>query len=80
MTYYSTHIDNAPEPNMQTTSYAVMHKETRQFFAGFDANNQPTWTDREAAAQRYADKSAAHGQALLFTCFGIKAQKKPVVL
>lgn len=62
------------------TSYAVMNKATGQLFAGFDADNQPLWTDDERKARAYNDKSAAHGQALLFVCFGIKAQQKPVVL
>ena len=62
------------------TRYAVMHKETRQFFAGFDADQQPTWTDNESKARSYARKPDAHGQALLFMSFGIKAQQKPVAL
>ena len=61
------------------TSYAVMHKETRQLFAGFDADKQPMWTD-ERKARSYASKCDAHGQALLFMSFGIKAQQKPVAL
>lgn len=62
------------------TSYAVMHKETRQLFAGFDADKLPMWTDDERKARSYGDKRDAHGQALLFMCFGIKAQQKPVAL
>lgn len=60
--------------------YAVMNKETRQLFAGFDADQQPMWTDDERKAKTYSDKRDAHGQALLFACFDIKAQKKPVAL
>lgn len=61
-------------------SYAVMNKESGQMFAGFDADNQPMWTDDERKAYAYGDKSQAHGQALLFECFGVKVQQKPVVL
>jgi len=62
------------------TSYAVMNKATREMFAGFDANGQPLWTSDECKARAYNDKRDAHGQALLFVCFGIKAQQKPVAL
>jgi hypothetical protein len=68
-----------PEKQMQT-SYAVMNKATGQLFAGFDADNQPMWTDDERKARAYSDKSDARGQALLFMSFGIKAQQKPVAL
>jgi hypothetical protein len=68
-----------PEMNMQT-SYAVMNKTTGQLFAGFDADQQPMWTDDERKASAYSDKCDARGQALLFVCFGIKAQQKPVTL
>lgn len=54
-----------PEMNMQP-SYAVMNKETRQLFAGFDADKLPMWTDDERKARSYARKSDAHSQALLF--------------
>lgn len=60
------------------TSYAVMNKATGQLFAGFDADNQPLWTDDERRARAYVRKEDARGQALLFVCFGIKAQQKPV--
>lgn len=62
------------------TSYAVMNKATGQLFAGFDADKQPVWTDDERKARSYSDKRDAHGQALLFACFGVNAQKKPVAL
>lgn len=62
------------------TRYAVMNKATGQLFAGFDADNQPTWTDDERKARAYGDKSEARGQAMLFVCFGVKAQQKPVKL
>jgi len=62
------------------TRYAVMNKATGQLFAGFDADQQPMWTDSEASARAYSNKRDAHGQALLFVCFGIRAQQKPVTL
>jgi hypothetical protein len=62
------------------TSYAVVNKETRQLFAGFDADQEPVWTDDKRQARAYSDKRDARGQALLFACFGIKAQQKPVTL
>ncbi len=60
--------------------YAVMNKATNKMFAGFDTEGNPIWTSRESKAKSYMEKSAAHGQALLFACFGIKAQQKPVVM
>jgi hypothetical protein len=63
-----------------TASYAVMNKATGQLFAGFDAEQQPVWTDDERKAYAYGRKEDARGQALLFVCFGIKAQQKPVAL
>ena len=63
-----------------TTSYAVMNKATGQLFAGFAADNQPTWTSDERKAYAYSRKEDARGQALLFMCFDIKVQQKPVVL
>lgn len=60
--------------------FAVMNKETGQLFAGFDADNKPMWTDDERNARSYGDKSEARGQALLFMCFGVNAQQKPVAL
>jgi hypothetical protein len=62
------------------TSYAVMNKGTGLLFAGFDSDKQPSWTDDEFKARKYSDKSDARGQALLFVCFGVKAQQKPVSL
>lgn len=62
------------------TLYAVMHKETRQLFVGFDADQQPTWTDEESKARSYARKHEAHGQALLFMSLDIKTQQRPVAL
>lgn len=62
----------------QINSYAVKHKETGLFFAGFNVCNEPTW-GAECDARRF-DKDGASQQALLFTSFGIKAQKKPVAL
>ena len=62
------------------THYAVMNKATGQLFAGFDSNNEPKWTDDENQARAYESKSDARGQALLFACFGVKAQQKPVVM
>jgi len=62
------------------TSYAVMNKETGLLFAGFDSDQQPSWTDDECKARKYGDKSDARGQAMLFVCFGVKAQQKPVSL
>ena len=61
-------------------SYAVMNKVTGQLFAGFDSSNQPIWTDDERKAVAYREKSDARGQALLFVCFGVKAQQKPVTV
>lgn len=60
--------------------YSVVNKATGQFFAGFDSENQPSWTSDEKVAKAYGYKSEARGQAMLFMCFGIKAQQKPVVL
>jgi hypothetical protein len=62
------------------TSYSVMNKKTRQMFAGFDAENQPIWTDDEHKACAYSDRSEAHGQALLFARFGLDVQKKPMAI
>jgi hypothetical protein len=75
-----THRNTQPGANDMTPSYAVMNKETGQLFAGFDADQQPVWTDDERKARTYSDKRDAHGQALLFACFDIKTQKKPVAL
>jgi len=61
-------------------SYAVMIKATGQLFAGFDADQQPVWTDDERKARAYSHKADAHGQAMLFECFGVKVQKNPVSL
>lgn len=63
-----------------TTSYTVKNKATGLLFAGFDAENQPLWTAEERKARSYSDKRDARGQALLFVCFGIKAQQQPVAL
>lgn len=65
---------------MTATSYAVMNKATRQLFAGFDADNQLLWTNDERKARAYSRKEDARGQTLLFVCFGVKAQQKPVAL
>lgn len=62
------------------TSYAVKNKATGQLFVGFDANQQPMWTDDERKARAYSNKADARGQALLFACFGVKAQQKPVAV
>jgi hypothetical protein len=64
---------------MQTT-YAVMNKATGQLFAGFDADKQPVWTDDERKARAYSHKADARGQAMLFACFGVKAQQKTVAV
>lgn len=69
----------AKDIEMQTR-FAVMHKATGQLFAGFDSDNQPTWTNDERKARAYGDKSEARGQALLFVRFGVAAQQKPVTL
>ncbi len=61
-------------------SYAVMHKVTRLFFAGFDEGKEPMWVDQVEEAMRYAEESLARGQALLFVCHGVAAQKKPVLI
>lgn len=61
-------------------AYAVMNKATGHLFAGFDTEQQPVWTDDERKARAYGEKSDARGQALLFVCFGIKAQQKPVMM
>ena len=63
-----------------TKTYAVMHKESGQFFAGFTENNQPIWTQIAGDAKVWKDQSGARQQALLFTSFGINAQKKPIEL
>lgn len=63
---------------MSKKEFAVKHKETGLFFAGFGVNNEPVWGS-ECDAARF-DKEAASQQALLFVSFGIKAQKKPVSL
>ncbi len=61
------------------SSYAVMHKITRLLFAGFDKSNEPLWVDQVEEAMCYAEESSARGQALLFVCHGVAAQKKPVL-
>lgn len=59
-------------------TFAVKHKESGKFFAGFDANSQPVWGDERAAKRM--DKDGARQQALLFRCFNVRVQSKPVAL
>lgn len=59
-------------------TYAVKHKESGKFFAGFDSNNQPVWGNEGQASRM--DKDGARQQALLFRCFDVRAQIKPVAL
>jgi hypothetical protein len=59
------------------SAYAIKDKETGLFFAGFDADMAPLWS-YEVEAKKYGAAADAHGQALLFASFGIRAQKKPV--
>jgi hypothetical protein len=59
-------------------TYTVKHKESGKFFAGFDANNKPVWGNEQAAKRM--DKDAARQQALLFRCFDLRVQSKPVAL
>lgn len=61
-------------------AYAVKHKKTGMFFAGFDAEKNPVWSAEERKARTYQHASDAKGQALLFVTFGIKVQQKPVKL
>ena len=62
----------------QQQTFGVKHKDTGLFFAGFTVTHEPTW-GAECDAKHF-DKDGASQQALLFTSFGIKAQKKPVAL
>ena len=63
-----------------TNHYAVINKDTGLLFAGFDNDQQPTWTKEERLARSYNAKSDARGQALLFVSMGVKAQQTPVQL
>lgn len=69
-----------PTPGAASTTshYAVKHKETGLFFAGFDpVTQEPIWTTVNLA-RRYDDQFHAHSQALCFVSGGIRAQKTPV--
>lgn len=60
------------------SQYAVKHKETGLFFAGFDpVTKEPIWTTVNQA-RHYDDQFHAHSQALCFVSGGIRAQKTPV--
>lgn len=65
---------------MNAPTFAVKHKTTGLLFAGFDANQNPVWTDDERKARHHPNRQAAESQAILFVRFGINAQRKAMPL
>jgi hypothetical protein len=59
-------------------TYAVQHKTTRDFFAGF-ADGGIRWVKFAADAWR-ADVVSARAQAALLICNGVPAQRQVVAL
>lgn len=63
---------------MAAKTYLIYRRHSRNFFAGFDADGNPIWVDREAA-RRYTDRVHAEGQAILLARFDNAVQQKPVL-
>lgn len=73
-------------PNIQpgaastTRRYAVKHKDTGLFFAGFHPVTKETLWEPVRQAKVYDLHLHARGQALCLVVNGIRAQKKPVAV
>ena len=59
--------------------FAVINKNNRKFFAGFNASGKATWTAGKTKAKAMTEQ-AAKGQAALFIAMGVSVLRKPVAL
>jgi hypothetical protein len=59
-------------------NFAIKHKVTGLYFAGFGSSNEVLWDVADRASLK--TEQAARAQAALFVCNDSRVQRKPVAL
>jgi hypothetical protein len=59
-------------------AYGIKHRETDQYFGGFDAQQNIVWVENEEKARSFSSREIARAQACLFIAMQITVARNPV--
>lgn len=60
--------------------YAIIKKDTKEFFSGFDKNKNPTFSNDENNAWKTSLKPLANAQISALKILGLNIQRKSVIV